>query len=195
MMPAPMADQNAPKKMMLAPPPARFGINGNSAQSVSFNNIIYLAGQHATDLSQDIKGQTREVCQLIDKLLKESMSDKTKLVRADIFLKDKNMYKEMNEVFMEWVDPKHPPPCTAAVMADFLDDKVLVEITVIAVISMDYDDAKEGAMGEQGMEMAEQKGDEEMDEGDDEEDEGDEKEAGNSATQKTTKGRGRKKTT
>ena len=83
------------KKMMMMPPPARFGSTGRSSQSVSFNNIIYLAAQLPSDVSKDIKGQTQEVCQAIDKLLQESMSDKTKIIRADIFLKDKSMMKEV----------------------------------------------------------------------------------------------------
>jgi enamine deaminase RidA (YjgF/YER057c/UK114 family) len=93
MMPDPMAAMKG--KIQLMPPPARFGSNGRSSQSVSFSNIIYLAGQHAEDLKQDIKGQTEQVCQILDTLLAESKSDNTKLVRADIFIKDKSMFKEM----------------------------------------------------------------------------------------------------
>jgi hypothetical protein len=135
---------------------------------------------------------------LIDKLLKESMSDKTKLVRADIFIKDKSMFKDMNEAWMDWVHPKHPPPCTAAVMADFLDDKILVEIAVIAVVSMDYDDAP-GVMTELGM-QPESKSKEgrddqpdEQGEDEDEEDEMEDVEEEGTGKQKATKGKGRKK--
>ena len=82
-------------KIELPPPPARFGSTGRSNQAAIFSNIIYFAGQHAEDLSQDIKGQTEQILKTLDKLLAESKSDKTKLVRADIFLKDKSMFKEM----------------------------------------------------------------------------------------------------
>jgi len=94
-MPAPTADPSAKKQQLLAPPPVRFGSNGRSSQSVSFNNIIYLAGQHADDVNKDIAGQTKEVLSKIDKLLEQSMSDKNKLVRADIFLKDKKDFLPM----------------------------------------------------------------------------------------------------
>lgn len=92
MMPAPAGKDN---KMMMLPPPARFGSNGISSQSVSFNNIIYLAAQHAQNLKQDVAGQARDVCKVLDKLLAESMSDKTKIIRADIFIKDKNHFQEV----------------------------------------------------------------------------------------------------
>jgi enamine deaminase RidA (YjgF/YER057c/UK114 family) len=148
-MPAPTSDPAMKKQMMMMPPPVRFGSNNRSSQSVSFNNIIYLSGQHAQDLTKDIQGQAEEVCEAVDKLLAESMSDKTKIIRADIFLKDKSMFKQMNEVWEKWVDPQFAPPVTTAVVADFPVDGVLVEVTIIAAVSKDQG---EGTAEEEGVE-------------------------------------------
>ena len=67
--------------------PVRSHTNKRMSEAVSFNNVIYLAGQIAEDSEQDIKGQTKQVLASIDKLLEEHHSDKTKILRAEIFLK------------------------------------------------------------------------------------------------------------
>jgi enamine deaminase RidA (YjgF/YER057c/UK114 family) len=67
--------------------PVRSHTNKRMSEVVSFNNVVYLAGQVAEDASQDIKGQTQQVLASIDKLLAENHTDKTKIIRADIFLK------------------------------------------------------------------------------------------------------------
>lgn len=65
------------------------------SEVVSFNNVLYFAGQIAEDPTQDIKGQTKQVLDSIDKLLAENHSDKTKIIRADIFLKNLTDFKAM----------------------------------------------------------------------------------------------------
>jgi enamine deaminase RidA (YjgF/YER057c/UK114 family) len=84
------------KPRMLPPPPVRMGIEGSNAQSVVVaNQIIYLAGQMAKDFSKDFEGQAQQVFQQIEKLLEQSMSDKTKIIRTDIFLKDPKDYPKL----------------------------------------------------------------------------------------------------
>ena len=43
-----------------------------------FNNVAYLAGQVADDVSQDVTGQTAQVLATIDKLLAEAGTDRTR---------------------------------------------------------------------------------------------------------------------
>lgn len=62
--------------------------NARMSESVSFNDVVYLAGQVAEDATQDIKGQTAQVLASIDKLLESNHTDKTKIIRAEIFLKN-----------------------------------------------------------------------------------------------------------
>jgi enamine deaminase RidA (YjgF/YER057c/UK114 family) len=50
------------------------------------SGTAYLAGQVAEDPTADVSGQTRQVLALIDGLLAEAGSDKTKILSATIFL-------------------------------------------------------------------------------------------------------------
>ena len=53
------------------------------------NGTVYLAGQVASDTTQDILGQTREVLGHIDRLLAEAGSDKSRIISTQIYITDK----------------------------------------------------------------------------------------------------------
>ena len=69
----------------------------------------YLAGQVAEDTSADVSGQTRQVLAIIDRLLAEAGSDKTKILSATIFLPDIGDFAAMNAVWEQWVVPGQTP--------------------------------------------------------------------------------------
>lgn len=71
---------------------------------------VYLAGQVATDATQDIEGQTRQVLASIDALLARAGSDKTRLLMVQIFLPDLADFEGMNRVWDAWVPAGHAPP-------------------------------------------------------------------------------------
>ncbi|MBS0308228.1 MAG: RidA family protein, partial [Proteobacteria bacterium] len=58
----------------------RFHPGKTLSEMAIFNGTIYLAGQIAEDVSQDIRGQTREVLGHIDRLLAEGGSDKSRIL-------------------------------------------------------------------------------------------------------------------
>jgi len=97
------------------------------------NNTVYLAGQIATDTSQDIGGQTREVLDAIDKLLNEAGSDRTCILMTQIFITDMANFPGMNAVWDDWVAPGHTPP-RATVEATLANPACLVEIVVTAAV-------------------------------------------------------------
>ena len=101
------------------------------SQAVEHGDTVYLAGIVAKDLNQDIKGQTREVLDEIDRLLATCGSSKSKALQCHIWVTDIRNRAPMNEVWTEWVD-KGNLPARACVEAKLADPKALVEIMVIA---------------------------------------------------------------
>ena len=132
----PELEEVAIKKMktLELPPPIRMPSKDpeQMTESASFNNIIHFAAEHADNLNLDIKGQTEETLAKIDKALKKVTSDKTKIIRADIFLKGKENFMEMNKVWEKWVDSKTTPPVSTILVKDFVMDNILVAIAVVA---------------------------------------------------------------
>jgi enamine deaminase RidA (YjgF/YER057c/UK114 family) len=101
------------------------------SQAVEHGDTVYLAGVVASDLSKDIKGQTREVLAEIDRLLAACGSSKSKLLQCHLWVTDIRNRAPMNEVWTEWVD-KSNLPARACVEARLADPRALVEIMVIA---------------------------------------------------------------
>ena len=94
-------------------------------------DTVYLAGLTATDTGKDIKGQTTEILEKIDHYLKEAGTSKSNLLSANLWIKDMAMFRDMNSVWNDWVDPANPP-ARACVKADLARPEVLVEIMVSA---------------------------------------------------------------
>ena len=97
------------------------------------NGTVYLAGQVATDDSQDITGQTREVLETIDRLLHEVGSDRSRILMTQIFLPDLADYAAMNAVWDGWVVAGHAPP-RATVQAQLANPKWKIEVVVTAAV-------------------------------------------------------------
>ena len=109
----------------------RLHIGDTLSEIAIHNGTVYLAGQIAEDVSQDIQGQTREVLGHIDRLLAEAGSDKTRILSCQIFIADVRDFDGMNAAWNEWVPAGHTPP-RATVAVTFPESKRLVEIVVVA---------------------------------------------------------------
>lgn len=95
--------------------------------------LIHLAGQLATDLDLDIKGQTQQTFEIIDQFLADAGTDKNHIMSVTIYLKDiEQDYAAFNEVWDAWVSDIEALPRTC-VEATLYDPRVLVELTVVAV--------------------------------------------------------------
>ncbi len=97
------------------------------------NGVCYLAGQVAASDAPDIADQTREVLAAIDALLAQAGTDKTRILRAQIFLADIADFPGMNAVWDHWVVPGHTPP-RATVQAALAKPEWKVEIVVTAAL-------------------------------------------------------------
>lgn len=105
---------------------------GKTLSEVAIHNgTVYLAGQIAEDLTQNIEGQTREVLGHIDRLLAEAGSDKSRILMCQIYIADMKDFAGMNAVWGEWVAEGNSPP-RATVEAKLAKPEWLVEMVVTA---------------------------------------------------------------
>ena len=114
-------------------PIQRFDVGPRMSEMAVHDGVAYLAGQVAADASLDIRGQTRQVLAAIDALLERAGSDKSKILRAQIFLADLADFSAMNAVWEAWVVAGHTPP-RATVQAALAKPQWKIEIVVTAAV-------------------------------------------------------------
>jgi enamine deaminase RidA (YjgF/YER057c/UK114 family) len=111
----------------------RFDVGARMSEMAVHNGVCYLAGQVAMGGARDIAGQTREVLAAVDALLQRAGTDKTKILRAQIFLADMADFAGMNAVWDQWVVPGHTPP-RATVQAALAKPEWKIEVVVTAAL-------------------------------------------------------------
>ena len=104
------------------------------SEAALHNGTVYLAGQVADDATQDVAGQTRQVLAAVDRLLAEAGSDKTRILRAQVFLADIADYGGMNAAWDAWVPAGAAPP-RATVEARLARPEWRVEVVVTAALA------------------------------------------------------------
>jgi len=98
---------------------------------VEYHGFIYTMGVVARDLDQDMKTQTADVLAQLDELLETHGTDNTRLLQAQIWVRDINDRSILNELWTAWL-PEGQAPARACVQAVMADPRVLVEIMVVA---------------------------------------------------------------
>jgi enamine deaminase RidA (YjgF/YER057c/UK114 family) len=104
------------------PTRSRAVIHNGYAHAVSF----------VTDRKPDMYLQTKSALAHIDATLKEAGTDKSRILKAIVYIADMARKPEMNRAWDEWADRANPP-MRACVAVDLQDD-TLVEIVVDAVV-------------------------------------------------------------
>jgi enamine deaminase RidA (YjgF/YER057c/UK114 family) len=99
--------------------------------AVEANGMVYLSGLTADRLPASVKEQTAEVLAKIDALLAAAGSNKSKIVSCTIWVPDIRYRDELNQVWLEWVDPANLP-ARACVTSQLANPNLLVEIQVTA---------------------------------------------------------------
>lgn len=112
----------------------RIDVGPRISQIAIHKGVAYLAGQIPSDLSADVQGQTTQVLHAIDALLARVGTDKTKILRTEIFLADITDFAAMNAAWDAWVPAGHAPP-RATVEARLAIPEIKVEIVVTAAVS------------------------------------------------------------
>lgn len=115
----------------------RFGVGPRMSEMAIHNGVVYLAGQVPENANQDIQGQTAEVLSIIDRLLAQAGTDKTRILRAQIFIASMADFAGMNAAWDAWIGDAvgagHAPP-RATVEAKLARPEWKVEIVVTAAV-------------------------------------------------------------
>lgn len=111
----------------------RLRSNEKVSRIVIHNETVYLCGQVALDVTEDIVGQTKSVLARIDDHLEEAGSSREKMLSALIHIKDNKDVGTFNELWNEWL-PEGCAPARSCVQSVMARDVVLVEVTVIAAL-------------------------------------------------------------
>lgn len=109
----------------------RYEGTGRMSRAVVHNNTIYLCGQTSRD--GDVKEQTKVVLQKIEDLLGKYGSDKRHILSTTIYLKNIELFQEMNEIWDAWVEDGFEP-ARACVEAKMAAEEILVEMSVVAAV-------------------------------------------------------------
>lgn len=107
--------------------------NEKVSRIVIHNDTVYLCGQVALDVTEDMVGQTKSVLARIDDHLEEAGTNNEKILSALIHVKDNKDVPTFNELWNEWL-PEGCAPARSCVQSTMARDAVLVEVTVIAAL-------------------------------------------------------------
>lgn len=111
---------------------------GPYSQAVKAGSLVFVSGQLPIDpatgafAGDDIKSQTRQSLTNIKNILASEGIDMSACVRVGVFMKDMNMFADMNAVYSEFFETDCP--ARAAVEVARLPKDALVEIEAVAYI-------------------------------------------------------------
>lgn len=104
--------------------------------AVIHGDKVYLAGFVADRAKgRSVKEQTADILEQIDTKLREAGTDKTRILRANIWLTDIKTWAEMNEAWDAWVVPGQTPAratVEAKLAGTGLDVEIMVEAAIVA---------------------------------------------------------------
>ena len=101
--------------------------------AVSYNGVLTTMG--VIDVKgETIESQTETILKKIDALLEEGGTNKSKILTANIWLKDiAKDFAAMNSIWVKWIDSDNKP-ARACVEANLAFESLLVEIQVTAAV-------------------------------------------------------------
>ena len=110
----------------------RIETGARMSKVVIHGDTVYLAGFTASKaLAGSVAEQTAEILSIIDAYLAKAGTDKSKLMKATIWLSDIRTVEEMNKVWDAWV-PAGCAPARACIEALLQEPEKKVEIQVTA---------------------------------------------------------------
>lgn len=109
----------------------KFDSDETLSEIAIYNGVVYLAGQVPDDDSLDIVYQSKQVFANIDKALAKAGTDKSKLLTAQVFIKNLDDFDGFNTAWQDWV-ADITPPTRATVQANLVNPNWLIEIMVTA---------------------------------------------------------------
>ena len=109
----------------------RLCVGQRLSEASVFNGIVHLGGMVPESGATDIRSQTADVLAQVDAHLAACGSDKSRILRVQIYLANIADIAAMNSVWDAWVAPGNAPP-RATVQAALADPAWKIEIVVTA---------------------------------------------------------------
>lgn len=103
------------------------------SQIIVHNNIFETAGQVGLDPNSNIKVQTKDALNEIDRLLKLINVNKSNITRIQIWLSNINDFDDMNEIYDDWIKDYSKP--VRACVESKIAQGYLVEIQAFGILS------------------------------------------------------------
>jgi enamine deaminase RidA (YjgF/YER057c/UK114 family) len=111
----------------------RHEVTGRLSKVLVANGFAFLSGLTAKDRGGGVREQTADILAQIDAYLAQAGTDRSRVVTANIWLKDIGTFNEMNAAWDAWVD-REKPPARATVESRLAADDILVEVQVQALV-------------------------------------------------------------
>lgn len=112
----------------------RIGAGNRMSEAVVLGQRVYLSGMVAEKtVGKPVKEQTADILAQIDATLKEAGTDKTRILKANIWLTDISTFSQMNEAWDAWVVPGQTPAratVESKLAAPGLDVEIMVEAAI-----------------------------------------------------------------
>ncbi len=99
------------------------------SRAVEYHGFVYTQGLVTRDPALDMEGQVTDVLAQLDALLEQHGTDNTRILQAQIWLKDIADRDTLNKVWSAWL-PEGAAPARALVQAVLANPAWLVEIMV-----------------------------------------------------------------
>ena len=80
----------------------KFNTNEVMSAVTVFNQVVYLSGQVPKNTDNDVAGQTREILATIDELLALANTDKSRLLSAQLYIKNLSDFSTVNAIWIDW---------------------------------------------------------------------------------------------
>jgi enamine deaminase RidA (YjgF/YER057c/UK114 family) len=96
---------------------------------VAYGNLVFTVA--VADITEmDMRKQTIDALAKIDRQLAKVGTDKSRLLSVTVYICDMKLKAQMNEVWLDWVDPKNEPQ--RACIGATLDTHHMLEIVAVA---------------------------------------------------------------
>lgn len=101
------------------------------SRAVIHDGLVFAVAT-AREKSASLRDQTRDALAVLDRNLADARTDKSKLLSATVYITDMTRKPEMNDAWLEWVDPANAP--MRACIGVALEGQDLIEIVAVAAL-------------------------------------------------------------
>ena len=111
----------------------RIRVNNRFSEAVVHGGIVYISGLVDLSAARTARQQTKNVLAIIDELLAEAGTDKSRLLRAFVYLANIGDLQDMNKEWEAWVVPESTPARTVA-QCELSSPAFLVQVSAEAAL-------------------------------------------------------------